>query len=106
MATYLAGANLVIKDRETGEEHNSPIVWNKYARISQYMAELPAASYCLDAALIKRNPTPIMMRPTAILNNDDDSRPFNFQLYQNPATDMASVKMKNALTDWNTEAGI
>ena len=41
MEAYFAGANFVMKERETGDVHNSPTVCKKYAKKTQYIADFP-----------------------------------------------------------------
>ena len=70
---YFTGASFVIKDSATGDAHNSPIVWNKYANTNQYMAEDPLVANSEDAADIKKNPVPMIIVPIAILNKEEAS---------------------------------
>ena len=102
---YLAGASLVTNESDTGDKLNSPIVWNKYASTNQYIAEDPVLSFSTAAALINKNPIPIISRPIIIVKREDASLPFNFRLAQKAATVVPKVMIKNALSDWNHEAG-
>ena len=100
-AIHLSGANLVINDSATGDAHNSPMVWNKYANTSQYICDWPTLSYWTDAADIKKKPQPIIITPMPILNKEEDSRPLFFHQTHTLPTIVANIKMKIAFTDWN-----
>ena len=69
------------------------------------MLDNPSASYCIEAADIKKNPHPIIITPIAILNNEEDSRFLFFHHTQKLPTRVAKIKIKIALTDWNQLAG-
>ena len=70
------------------------------------MLDSPSASYCIEAADIKKKPQPIIITPIAILNKEEDSLFLFFHHTQKLPTIVANIKIKIALTDWNQLAGI
>ena len=62
-----------------GEAHNSPTVWNRYARYNQCIDDLPKTFASLDAKVIKTKPSPIMINPSAIFNIEEQIIPLFFR---------------------------
>ena len=94
---YFKGANFVIKDIETGDKHNSPTVWNKYAKTNQYIAEAPVLSNSKAAPLINKNPKPISTRPIIILYKDEASLLLVLRLFHMFAIQTPRVIIKRHL---------
>ena len=55
-------------------------------RTNQYIAEAPEASCCIEAAVINKNPVPIIIKPIIILKSDVETLLCNFRFAHIEAT--------------------
>src|SRR6476661_6710178 len=100
------GATFVTYESPTGDRHNSPHTWNRYASVNHIALAFTPVSAILPPITMKRKPVPSRARPSTIFSAVDGSFPARPSFTQSAANSGANATTKNAEIDWNQLDGI